>query len=235
MRIRSNATGDARRASCRTQAHGGHGSQRPPVTRGWQRLSEPPAAPMASTRSAPAPVACDLAGSHRDQRPASGDTNPGFSRTTFASAAPSKNFPCHRFRCRDSRVEGLANPRATMHYSARHPSGSLTRNHRMPLVDPVIERVLAEFERRAEEEQRRTAAPGSPGTNLDDLLLSVGREAGMLALSTRHGRAVAAHPRARHFVRLLHRVAGRGGARHGRQGACRSSSRSTRSSTRARR
>jgi predicted O-methyltransferase YrrM len=50
----------------------------------------------------------------------------------------------------------------------------------MSLVDPVIERVLADFERRAEEEQRRTAAPGSPGTNLDDLLLSVGREAGML-------------------------------------------------------
>ena len=50
----------------------------------------------------------------------------------------------------------------------------------MALVDPVIERVLADFERRADEEQRRTAAPGSPGTNLDDLLLSVGREAGML-------------------------------------------------------
>ena len=50
----------------------------------------------------------------------------------------------------------------------------------MPLVDPVIERVLAEFERRAEEEQRRTLAPGAPGTNLDDLLLSVGREAGTL-------------------------------------------------------
>ena len=50
----------------------------------------------------------------------------------------------------------------------------------MPLVDPVIERVLADFERRAEEEQRRTFAPGAPGTNLDDLLLSVGREAGML-------------------------------------------------------
>jgi predicted O-methyltransferase YrrM len=50
----------------------------------------------------------------------------------------------------------------------------------MALVDPVIERVLAEFERRAEEEQRRTLAPGAPGTNLDDLLLSVGREAGTL-------------------------------------------------------
>ncbi len=50
----------------------------------------------------------------------------------------------------------------------------------MALVDPVIERVLADFERRAEEEHRRTAAPGSPGTNLDDLLLSVGRDAGML-------------------------------------------------------
>jgi predicted O-methyltransferase YrrM len=50
----------------------------------------------------------------------------------------------------------------------------------MALVDPVIERVLADFERRADEEHRRTAAPGSPGTNLDDLLLSVGREAGML-------------------------------------------------------
>jgi predicted O-methyltransferase YrrM len=50
----------------------------------------------------------------------------------------------------------------------------------MALVDPVIERVLADFERRAEEEHRRTAAPGSPGTDLDDLLLSVGRDAGML-------------------------------------------------------
>ena len=50
----------------------------------------------------------------------------------------------------------------------------------MPLVDPVIERVLADFERRAEDEQRRTMAPGAPGTNLDDLLLSVGREAGIL-------------------------------------------------------
>ena len=47
----------------------------------------------------------------------------------------------------------------------------------MNLVDPVIERVLADFERRADEEQRRTAAPGA---NLDDLLLSVGRDAGML-------------------------------------------------------
>ena len=47
----------------------------------------------------------------------------------------------------------------------------------MHLVDPVIERVLADFERRAEEEQRRL---GTPGTNLDDLLLSVGRDAGML-------------------------------------------------------
>ena len=50
----------------------------------------------------------------------------------------------------------------------------------MPLIDPAIERVLAEFERRAEDEQRRTLAPGAPGTNLDDLLLSVGREAGTL-------------------------------------------------------
>ena len=50
----------------------------------------------------------------------------------------------------------------------------------MPLVDPVIERVLADFERRAEEEARRTATPGAPGTSLDDLLLSVGREAGIL-------------------------------------------------------
>ena len=49
----------------------------------------------------------------------------------------------------------------------------------MPLVDPVIERVLADFERRAEEEHRRTNF-GAPGTNLDDLLLSVGREAGIL-------------------------------------------------------
>lgn len=50
----------------------------------------------------------------------------------------------------------------------------------MALIDPVIERVLAEFERRAEEEHRRTAVPGSPAVNLDDLLLSVGREAGTL-------------------------------------------------------
>jgi len=47
----------------------------------------------------------------------------------------------------------------------------------MPLVDPVIERVLAEFERRAEEEQRRIS---SPDTNIDDLLLSVGRPAGIM-------------------------------------------------------
>ena len=47
----------------------------------------------------------------------------------------------------------------------------------MPLVDPVIERVLADFERRAEDEQRRTL---TPGTNLDELLLSVGRDVGML-------------------------------------------------------
>ena len=50
----------------------------------------------------------------------------------------------------------------------------------MSIVDPVIERVLAEFERRAEDEQRRTMAPGAPGTNLDDLLLSVGRDGGIL-------------------------------------------------------
>jgi predicted O-methyltransferase YrrM len=49
----------------------------------------------------------------------------------------------------------------------------------MALVDPVIERVLADFERRAEEEQRRTAVPGAP-SNRDELLLSVGREAGTL-------------------------------------------------------
>ena len=47
----------------------------------------------------------------------------------------------------------------------------------MPLVDPVIERVLVEFERRAEEEQRRIS---SPDAHRDDLLLSVGRPAGML-------------------------------------------------------
>jgi predicted O-methyltransferase YrrM len=47
----------------------------------------------------------------------------------------------------------------------------------MSLVDPVIERVLADFERRAEDEQRRTLAPG---TDLDELLLSVGRDVGML-------------------------------------------------------
>ena len=50
----------------------------------------------------------------------------------------------------------------------------------MPLIDPVIERVLADFEKRAEDEHRRTSAPGAPGVNLDDLLLSVGRDAGML-------------------------------------------------------
>ena len=50
----------------------------------------------------------------------------------------------------------------------------------MPLVDPVIERVLADFERRAEEEHRRTSIAGSPGVDRDELLLSVGREAGML-------------------------------------------------------
>jgi predicted O-methyltransferase YrrM len=50
----------------------------------------------------------------------------------------------------------------------------------MQLVDPVIERVLADFERRAEEEHRRTMTPGAPGTDRDELLLSVGRDAGML-------------------------------------------------------
>lgn len=50
----------------------------------------------------------------------------------------------------------------------------------MSLVDPVIERVLAEYERRAEEEQRRTSVSGFAGENLDDLLLSVGREAGTM-------------------------------------------------------
>ncbi len=50
----------------------------------------------------------------------------------------------------------------------------------MPFVDPVIERVLADFERRAEEESRRTSVPGSPEVSRDDLLLSVGREAGTL-------------------------------------------------------
>jgi predicted O-methyltransferase YrrM len=50
----------------------------------------------------------------------------------------------------------------------------------MALVDPVIERVLADFERRAEEEHRRTVTPGSPGIDRDELLLSVGREAGIL-------------------------------------------------------
>ena len=49
----------------------------------------------------------------------------------------------------------------------------------MPLVDPAIERVLADFERRAEEENRRNSF-SAPGANLDDLLLSVGREAGIL-------------------------------------------------------
>jgi predicted O-methyltransferase YrrM len=49
----------------------------------------------------------------------------------------------------------------------------------MPLVDPAIERVLADFERRAEEETRRNSF-SAPGANLDDLLLSVGREAGIL-------------------------------------------------------
>ena len=50
----------------------------------------------------------------------------------------------------------------------------------MPMVDPVIERVLADFERRAEDEHRRTTVPGAPDANRDELLLSVGREAGML-------------------------------------------------------
>ena len=50
----------------------------------------------------------------------------------------------------------------------------------MLLVDPVIERVLADFERRADEEQRRTSVNGFASENLDDLLLSVGREAGIL-------------------------------------------------------
>ena len=64
-----------------------------------------------------------------------------------------------------------------MHYAAPEAHGPANQRFRMPLVDPVIERVLAEFERRAEEEQRRFA---SPGANRDDLLLSVGRPAGIL-------------------------------------------------------
>ena len=50
----------------------------------------------------------------------------------------------------------------------------------MPLVDPVIERVLVDFERRADEENRRRSSPGSQDVSRDDLLLSVGREAGIL-------------------------------------------------------
>ena len=49
----------------------------------------------------------------------------------------------------------------------------------MALVDPVIERVLADFERRADEEHRRTYAPGTT-QDRDELLLSVGREAGTM-------------------------------------------------------
>jgi predicted O-methyltransferase YrrM len=63
-----------------------------------------------------------------------------------------------------------------MHHAPIRAAQSLA----MPLVDPVIERVLADFERRAEEEHRRAAVPGSPEVNRDDLLLSVGREAGTL-------------------------------------------------------
>jgi hypothetical protein len=72
-----------------------------------------------------------------------------------------------------------------------------------PLVDPVIERVLAEFERRAEDEQRRTPF-GAPGTNLDDLLLSVGREAGIISIYWRAAPGRAALE-ARHVVWLLDR------------------------------
>lgn len=50
----------------------------------------------------------------------------------------------------------------------------------MPLVDPVIERVLADFERRAAEEHRRTSQPGGADADRDELLLSVGRDAGTL-------------------------------------------------------
>jgi predicted O-methyltransferase YrrM len=73
-------------------------------------------------------------------------------------------------------VEGLANRFATGHYFAR-AGARTTKEEQMPLVDPVIERVLADFERRAEDEQRRTF---TPATNLDELLLSVGRDVGML-------------------------------------------------------
>jgi predicted O-methyltransferase YrrM len=82
----------------------------------------------------------------------------------------------------------LANARPSGQYPGGARNGASPMNNtlrraersRMPLLDPVIERVLADFERRAEDEQRRTMAPGAPGTDLDDLLLSVGREAGML-------------------------------------------------------
>lgn len=46
----------------------------------------------------------------------------------------------------------------------------------MARVDPVIERIPANFEHRAEDERRRMA---SSETGLDGLLLSVGREAGV--------------------------------------------------------
>jgi hypothetical protein len=45
----------------------------------------------------------------------------------------------------------LAKARPPMHH-ARHPCTEAERSP-MPLVDPVIERVLADFERRAEEDE----------------------------------------------------------------------------------
>ena len=44
----------------------------------------------------------------------------------------------------------------------RDPLAPRAERTHMPLVDPVIERVLADFERRAEEEQRRTARRPAP-------------------------------------------------------------------------
>ena len=83
----------------------------------------------------------------------------------------------------------------------------------MPLLDPVIERVLADFEKRAEEEHRRTSVPGSPGANLDDLLLSVGREAGtllyLLATGAQSRRILELGPRSVTFLSLSPRVLSR--------------------------
>ena len=140
-----------------------------------------------------------------------------------------------RYKPRD-----LADPRRLVHYPGNRALFAATAHlhreaHRMPLVDPVIERVLADFERRAEEEQRRTIGARRPRHQSRRPAAVGGTRSRHPALSTCHRRAVAAHPRARHVVWLFHRVAGARPRAPRAARCCRSSCGISRSSMRARR